>query len=106
MDPFVEVKQHQIEGIAEFKYTTEVKDGAGKKPVWNETFEVPVTNIDLKMHVHLLEKDTLSNDDLGQFKITPRLFTKPNPPTQFDTFIKEKKVAVLFMHAKWVPDHV
>lgn len=104
MDPFVVFKQRQVEGIEPFTYKTKVKDGAGKKPVWNETFEVPVTNMDLKLEVNVLEEDTMSNDDLGIFKVTPRMFSKAGAPTQFKAFVKEKNTSVLFMTAKWIPD--
>ena len=87
-----------------------MKDGAGKKPVWNETFDLAVTNIDMELNIHVWEEDTTGNDDLGEFTITPRLFTKPNPPTEFDCYIvsknAQKKTAVLYMQASWVPDKI
>jgi Ca2+-dependent lipid-binding protein len=84
-------------------HKTAVKNSAGKKPVWNETFDIPVTHLDLKLTVHVWEEDKLSNDDLGVFKITPRAFTKPGQPEAFDCYIKDKKTATLYMSAKWVP---
>ena len=102
MDPFVVIQQKQTDGLATSEHSTTVKDSAGKKPVWNETFDVPVSNFDLTMNVHMWEKDTLSNDDLGQFKITPKLFARPNPPEKFQCFIDKKNTATLYMKAKWI----
>ena len=87
-------------------HRTAVKNSAGKKPVWNENFDIPVTHLDLKLTIHMWEEDKLSNDDLGVFKITPRLFSKAGVPASFDCFIKEKKTATLFMTAKWIPGQV
>jgi hypothetical protein len=87
MDPFTVFTQEQVEGIAPAVYKSKVLDGAGKKPVWNEEFTLSITNIDMELNVHIWEEDVGSNDDLGQFTITPRTFSKADCPTQFRCFI-------------------
>ena len=61
--------------------------------------------MDLPLIVHLFDKETvMNNDDLGEFKITPRIFTKKDAPVKFQAHIKEKNTATLFMQGKWTPD--
>ena len=69
MDPFVVLTLCQNEGMKEDVHKTKVKDNAGKNPVWDEKFEMRVTNMDLDLKVHILEEDVTSNDNLGQFTI-------------------------------------
>ena len=53
MDPYVVVTQRQIscgeKAMESFKYTTEVHQGAGQHPEWNEEFDIPVTNSYLEL---------------------------------------------------------
>ena len=107
MDPFVTFTQTQTEGIAPFKHETAVQKSAGKKPIWKETFDIAVTNMDLKLTVHLQDYEGMkTHDDLGKFDITPREFMKNPAPTNFRAFIGPKNTSVLYMTGTWVPDRI
>jgi Ca2+-dependent lipid-binding protein len=76
MDPFVTFEMKQADGMKPFEHKTKVHDGAGKKPVWNETFDVPVTNCHLNLKFTIKDKDVLSSDLIGIGSLTPSIFTQ------------------------------
>ena len=61
MDPYCVLQ------VREQVYKTKVKDGAGKKPVWNETFEVKVHYIGDDFTVKVMDSDVGSDDAIGMF---------------------------------------
>jgi Ca2+-dependent lipid-binding protein len=61
MDPFVKLK------IGTQVFETKVAEDQGKKPVWNEVFEIKYDKT-AELQVEVLEKDAKSNDSLGSGK--------------------------------------
>lgn len=68
MDPFTVVKYNGNE------FKTTVKDSAGKTPVWNETFRIPLgENYQNKiLEFSVWDEDTLSNDLVGESSVPIR----------------------------------
>ena len=102
MDPYVKFSQKQIDGIKSFEYKTKVIQGGGKTPVWNETFDIPVTNCHLAIKFTIMEEDVVSDDKIGVGEFTARLFTRPQVPTSFPAIRKGSKSADLFLKAEWL----
>ena len=59
MDPFVKLK------IGGNTFTTKVKDGAGKNPVWNQQFTVAVPDSNGDITLECYDEDVMSNDTVG-----------------------------------------
>ena len=56
MDPFVMIQTRML------KYRTTTKDGAGKKPVWNEGFDIDVKYVGDDITIQVMDEDVTEND--------------------------------------------
>ena len=59
MDPYCVLQ------VREQKFQTVTKDGAGKAPVWNQTFEVDVKYIGDDFFLTVFDKDVTSSSTVG-----------------------------------------
>ena len=60
MDPYVKISTRQQQ------FKTNVKDGAGKQPVWNQTFNVDVKYVGDDMTIEVFDEDVGSDDKIGE----------------------------------------
>ena len=60
MDPFA-ILQYR-----EQTFKTKVMQGAGKTPVWNETFEVDVKYIGDNLTLRIMDEDVTTSDTVGE----------------------------------------
>lgn len=100
MDPYCKV--YMAEGEQAFK--TETKDGAGKAPVWNETFTFEVTNLtdDLLVEVH--EADPVNDDLIGDVKIDlSQLCVDEVVDRWFAIIFEEKSAGQVHLISTWTP---
>ena len=63
MDPFVNIK------VREQTFKTQTKNNAGKKPVWNEHFDIDVKYVGDDMWIQVCDQDTMSFDVVGETTI-------------------------------------
>ena len=59
MDPYVKIQTRQQ------NFKTGTKDGAGKTPVWNETFQIDVKYIGDDVQLQVYDEDPGSDDQIG-----------------------------------------
>jgi Ca2+-dependent lipid-binding protein len=59
MDPYILIENHGV------SFRTKVKDGGGKNPTWNETFQIPVKSMGESIKVTCLDEDIMSDDMIG-----------------------------------------
>jgi Ca2+-dependent lipid-binding protein len=64
MDPFV-----QINYIGTI-YKTKTKTEAGKNPVWNESFDIPIQSMSDFLEITIFDEDNFTNDYVGSNKFT------------------------------------
>ncbi len=66
MDPYVKISTRQQ------NFKTLVKNGAGKTPVWNQTFNIDVKYIGDDLHLEVYDEDPGSDDKIGEatFKLS------------------------------------
>ena len=60
MDPYVKISTRQE------MYKTTVKQGAGKTPAWNETFNLDVKYIGDDLTIEVFDEDVGSDDKIGE----------------------------------------
>ena len=71
MDPYVKIQtRHQ-------NFRTKTKNGAGKTPVWNETFTVDVKYIGDDLTMQVYDEDPGADDIVGQACIKLSAFCTP-----------------------------
>ena len=63
MDPYCKLS------TGEQKFRTETKDGAGKTPVFEETFTFELNDLAADMKVEVHEADPINDDEVGQVDI-------------------------------------
>ncbi len=44
-------------------------DDIGKKPKWNETFQIPIDSINDSIHIVCYDEDTLADDLIGETRV-------------------------------------
>ena len=49
-------------------YKTNVKNEAGKKPVWNQTFEIAIQNVSDAIKFEVRDQDIMSTDLIGKLE--------------------------------------
>ena len=66
MDPYVKISSRQQQ------FKTNVKNGAGKTPVWNQTFNIEVKYIGDDLNLEVFDEDVGSDDKIGEasFKLS------------------------------------
>lgn len=60
MDPFISIEYNN------HVYRTQVKVNAGKTPVWNETFEFTIKNMNADFKMTCYDQDLTSDDVVGE----------------------------------------
>ena len=60
MDPYVKISTRQQ------NFKTAVKNGAGKTPVWNQTFNIDVKYIGDDLTIQVFDEDPGSDDKVGE----------------------------------------
>ena len=63
MDPFVTIEYNGV------KYKTCVIQNGGKKPIWNDQFELDVISMTDELKFCCLDEDVWSNDVVGEAHI-------------------------------------
>ena len=63
MDPFVKFKYGELE------FMTTEKSNAGKKPIWNETFQIDVKSLEDNLILAVMDADPMSDDIIGEATI-------------------------------------
>ena len=63
MDPYVKISTRQQ------NFKTAVKNGAGKTPVWNQTFNIDVKYVGDDMTIQVFDEDVGSDDKVGEASI-------------------------------------
>ena len=63
MDPFVAIKYR------EQSFKTKVLQGAGKAPVWDETFDLEVKYVGDDLVLEVMDEDVTTNDHVGSTTI-------------------------------------
>ena len=66
MDPYVKISSRQQQ------FKTNVKNGAGKTPIWNQTFNIDVKYIGDDLHLEVFDEDVGADDKIGEasFKLS------------------------------------
>jgi Ca2+-dependent lipid-binding protein len=59
MDPFVVIEYHGT------KYKTCVIQGGGKKPIWNDLFEIEIFGMGDELKVECFDEDIFTHDLVG-----------------------------------------
>lgn len=63
MDPFIQINYGKL------KLKTKVLDEAGKKPIWNEDFEIKIEDLEDEITLTCYDEDVAVNDLVGDVKI-------------------------------------
>lgn len=63
MDPFCEIK------FASKKYRTKTKSEGGKKPKWNQGFDLFMSNPNEEIEITVYDEDMMTNDLVGFTKV-------------------------------------
>lgn len=99
MDPFCKVS---VEG---FSYETKVHSNGGKFPAWRDVFSYNITNQSL-MNVEIWDKDTLSNDLVGECTIPLNAIIEKKKSSEWYTLsYKGKNAGEVLIEAEWRPDN-
>jgi Ca2+-dependent lipid-binding protein len=59
MDPFVQINYMGT------IFKTKTKNEAGKNPVWNESFDIPIQSMGDFLEITIFDEDNLTNDFVG-----------------------------------------
>ena len=51
-------------------FKTKTKNEAGKNPVWNESFYIPIQSMGDVLEISIFDEDNLSNDIIGSNQFT------------------------------------
>ena len=62
-DPYVIIHYMGVE------QKTKVIEGGGKKPVWNETFEIPLQSVSDEIEFHCRDDDVMGSKPIGSTRI-------------------------------------
>jgi Ca2+-dependent lipid-binding protein len=98
MDPFVVIEHKGV------KYKTCVIQGGGKKPIWNDTFEIPVPNLDDKLKVYCYDEDVFNHDLVGEAMVTISLLCTLQPSRKWLPLKYGKtKSGMILLETKYTP---
>jgi len=64
MDPFVQI--NYMGSI----FKTKTMNEAGKNPVWNENFDIPIQSMGDFLEISIFDEDNLTNDFVGSNQFT------------------------------------
>ena len=97
-DPFAVLE------LGKQKYETQVINGGGKKPVWNEKVIFEVDGTSQALTVSVLDKDPYSSDYNSGSTILLQDLCKPNAvDAWFNLEYQNKVVGKIRLSAKWIP---
>ena len=87
------------------EYKTEIHKDIGKYPVWNHTFEVPITVADNELEFTVKDDDVLTSDIIGSVEINPHALCVNNDVK--DWFViryKGEEAGRLELETKFTPN--
>jgi len=98
MDPYVKISTR----MQNFK--TAVKDGAGKTPVWNQTFNIDVKYIGDDLKIQVYDEDTGSDDIVGESTVKLSAFCiQGGIDDWFQIAYKGKQSGQVHLKGVWKP---
>jgi Ca2+-dependent lipid-binding protein len=99
MDPFVEIKFNNV------VKRTSVQLEAGKNPIWNETLEFEVLEVDDYIDITVLDQEYSRNDLIGstQFIVKNMITTDSDLLQTFDIMFAGKPAGNINFKADWQP---
>lgn len=95
MDPFVVI---EINGK---KYKTKVLDNAGKNPVWNQTFDIPINSLLDNLKFTCYDEDFIMDSCVGEAIFRAAELAGKNQWFQLD--YKNKLAAKILIECKFIP---
>lgn len=98
MDPFVVIEYRGI------KYKTGVIQGGGKKPIWNDRFELEVPNMQERLKISCFDEDIFVHDLVGEASVEVSLLctiqtTRKWLPLKYE----KKKSGMILLETKYSP---
>ena len=98
MDPYCKISTRQQ------NFKTAVKNGAGKTPVWNQTFNIDVKYIGDDMTIQCFDEDPGSDDKIGEATVKLSAFCVGNGIDDwFAIQHKGKSAGQVHLKAVWKP---
>ena len=98
MDPYVKISTRQQ------NFKTAVKNGAGKTPVWNQTFNVDVKYVGDDLTMQVYDEDVGSDDLVGEATVKLSAFCINNGIDDwFQIAYKGKQSGQIHLKAVWKP---
>ena len=92
MDPYVIL---EVNGR---KYKTSVVPEGGRKPVWNQTFEIPILSMEDDIKITCFDEDLILDDLVGFSYFKTRMFCTPQPNKEWISLqYKENRAAELLI---------
>ena len=70
--------------------------------MWNETFDMSVTNCHLNLKFTIKDKDLISSDLIGMGSLTPSVFTAEMIPEAFQIKKKDKVTGMIWLSGEWL----
>lgn len=96
MDPYVIFKMH------DFKFTSKVHKNGGINPIWNDRFEVTVSDPNAELEFCVMDKNIISDDNVGRGLIKlSSLCTNNGARDWFSLLHKEKIVGQIFLECNY-----
>lgn len=104
MDPYVKITQSDANKKVVSSVRTAAHMSGHQSPKWNETFEFNITDYNLPIDFAIFEKDTFSDDHIGDGQFTPKQFSTPQSTKEFQRcYLNNKEVAQVYFKAVWTP---
>lgn len=103
MDPFVVITHKGV------KYKTKVIAGGGRRPVWNDTFEIPLDSHSDELLITCFDEDILQDDFVGEKIYLASQLCNELSSLQRSTLeleFKGKKAADILIEAKIVATNI
>ena len=98
MDPYVKIISRQQ------NFKTNVKDGAGKTPVWNQTFNIDVKYVGDDLTIQVYDEDVGSDDVVGVATIKLSALCVNNGIDEwFQVAHKGKSAGQVHLKSVWKP---
>lgn len=98
MDPFVII---EYQGT---KYKTSVIQGGGKKPVWNDLFEIEVHSMGDELHIECYDEDIFVHDLIGIATLPVSLLCHVQALRKwFPLQYHKKKSGMILLETKYTP---
>ena len=90
MDPYVTIT------VAGFRVKSKVIKKGGKHPVWNETMDIKIRDIDEVIQIHVLDLDMTKSDLIGLHEVqAAKLIVNNGVDTKLDLTYHKKPAGLL-----------